>query len=36
MIALTARSIGAALVTLNREDFEDIQAYRRFRLVCWD
>ena len=36
LIALTARSIGAALVTLNRQDFEDIRAYRRFRLVCWD
>ncbi len=36
LIALTARSIGAALVTLNRQDFEDIQAYRHFRLVCWD
>lgn len=36
LIALTARSIGATVLTLNRQDFEDIQQYRRFRLLCWE
>jgi predicted nucleic acid-binding protein len=36
LIALTARSIGAAVVTLNRRDFEDIRQHRRFRLVSWE
>lgn len=36
LIALTARSIGATVITLNRQDFEDIQSYRNFRLVCWE
>lgn len=35
LIVLTARSIGAAVITLNGQDFEDIQHYRRFRLICW-
>jgi predicted nucleic acid-binding protein len=35
LIALTARSIGASVITLNRKDFEDIRQYRRFRLLCW-
>ena len=33
LIALTARSVGATVITLNTEDFEDIRRYRRFRLV---
>jgi predicted nucleic acid-binding protein len=36
LIALTARSIGATVITLNCQDFEDIQRYRRFRLLCWE
>ena len=36
LIALTARSIGATVITLNRQDFEDIQPYRRFRLLSWE
>ena len=36
LIALTARSIGATVITLNGQDFEDIQRSRRFRLLCWE
>ncbi len=36
LIALTARSIGATVITINRQDFEDIQRYRRFRLLGWE
>jgi predicted nucleic acid-binding protein len=36
LIALTARSAGATVITLNHHDFEDIQQYRRFRLLCWE
>ena len=36
LIALTARAIRATVITLNRQDFEDIQQYRRFQLVCWE
>jgi predicted nucleic acid-binding protein len=36
LIALTARSVGATVITLNTEDFEDIRRYRRFRLVSWE
>jgi len=36
LIALTARSIGATVITLNRQDFENIQPYRRFRLLSWE
>lgn len=36
LIALTARSVGATVITLNAEDFEDIRRYRRFRLVSWE
>ena len=35
LIALTARSIGATVITLNHDDFEDIKQYRRFRLLSW-
>jgi predicted nucleic acid-binding protein len=35
LIALTARSYGARLVTSNRGDFEMIQHYRKLRLEIW-
>ncbi len=35
LIALTARSCGARLITTNRADFEMIHHYRKFRLEIW-
>jgi predicted nucleic acid-binding protein len=35
LIALTARSYGALLITSNRTDFEMINHYRKFRLELW-
>ena len=35
LIALTARSYGARLVTTNRRDFEFIHRYRRIKLEVW-
>ena len=35
LIALTARSHGARLITSNRADFEIICAYRKFELEIW-
>ena len=35
LIALTARSHGARLITSNRSDFEMINGYRRFQLETW-
>lgn len=35
LIALTARSYGALLITSNRADFELIQNYRDFKLEVW-
>lgn len=35
LIALTARSHGARLITTNRSDFELIARYRKFRLETW-
>jgi len=35
LIALTARSYGARLITTNRADFEMIHHYRNFRLEVW-
>src|ERR1700676_1394415 len=35
LIALTARSCGARLITTNRSDFELINRYREFRLEVW-
>jgi predicted nucleic acid-binding protein len=35
LIALTARSHGARLITSNRADFEMINRYRAFRLEIW-
>jgi predicted nucleic acid-binding protein len=35
LIALTARSNGARLITSNRHDFEMINSYRKLRLEIW-
>jgi predicted nucleic acid-binding protein len=35
LIALTARTIGACLITCNSKDFIAIQKYVRFELICW-
>lgn len=35
LIALTARSQGARLITSNRADFEMIAGYRKFQLEVW-
>lgn len=35
LIALTARSHGAQLVTSNKADFELVQRYRKFELEVW-
>jgi predicted nucleic acid-binding protein len=35
LIALTARSYGARLITSNRADFEMINSYRKLRLEIW-
>jgi predicted nucleic acid-binding protein len=35
LIALTARSHGARLITSNRNDFELIHCYRKFQLEIW-
>jgi predicted nucleic acid-binding protein len=35
LIALTARTHGARLITSNRADFELIQTYRKFKLELW-
>jgi predicted nucleic acid-binding protein len=35
LIALTARSCGARLITANRSDFELIQSYCRIKLEVW-
>ena len=35
LIALTARSHGARLITSNRADFELIRKYRQFKLEVW-
>jgi predicted nucleic acid-binding protein len=35
LIALTARSHGARLITTNRKDFELIARYRKFHLEVW-
>ena len=35
LIALTARSYGARLITSNRADFEMISAYRKFQFEVW-
>jgi predicted nucleic acid-binding protein len=35
LIAITARSHGARLITSNRADFEMIHSYRKFQLEIW-
>jgi predicted nucleic acid-binding protein len=35
LIALTARTSGARLITPNRADFELIREYRDFKLEVW-
>lgn len=35
LIALTARRIGAYLITCNSKDFVAIQGYIGFELICW-
>jgi len=35
LIALTARSHGACLITSNRTDFEMVAVYRKFQLEIW-
>lgn len=35
LIALTARSIGAYLITANVDDFTAIREFVDFKLVCW-
>lgn len=35
LVALTARSHGARLITSNRADFEIINSYRKLRLEIW-
>lgn len=35
LIALSARSIGATLITCNETDFQIIRRHLSFSLVCW-
>lgn len=35
LIALTARSHGARLITSNRSDFETVNRYRKFQFEIW-
>ena len=35
LIALTARRIGAYLITCNVDDFTAVREYLAFNLVCW-
>lgn len=35
LIALSAREIGATLITLNREDFEEIRKLEAFKVLYW-
>ena len=36
LIALSARSIGASVITTNHADFQTIQPEVPFHLLCWD
>ncbi len=36
LIALSARSIGAAVITCNKADFQAIHRHLSFHLVYWD
>ena len=35
LIALSARRIGAAVITCNRADFTAIREFINFKLICW-
>lgn len=35
LTALTARAVGATVITCDGDDFEDIRRYERFDLVVW-
>ena len=35
LIALSARDIGATVITCDREDFEDIRRQRLFKVLYW-
>lgn len=35
LIALSAREIGATLITCNQEDFNEIQKYKIFKVLYW-
>lgn len=35
LIALSARDIGATLITTNREDFEEIRNHKPFKVLYW-
>ena len=35
LIALSARRIGAAVITCNGADFTAIREFRNFKLICW-
>jgi predicted nucleic acid-binding protein len=36
LIALSARSIGATVITCNASDYRTIRKYLSFHLLCWD
>jgi predicted nucleic acid-binding protein len=36
LIALTARAVGAVVITCNRDDFEALRKAEAFELVVWD
>jgi len=36
LIALTARSIGATVITTNESDFQTIRSHVSFSLLCWE
>jgi predicted nucleic acid-binding protein len=35
LIALSARDIGATLITCNREDFAEIRKHKPFKVMYW-
>jgi predicted nucleic acid-binding protein len=35
LIALSARDIGATLITCDRKDFEEIRRHKQFKVVFW-
>ena len=36
LIALSARSIGATVITSNETDFQAIRRHLPFHLICWN